>query len=130
MSGQIHELSSPQSLALSHDGRMVAVADTGNNRVRIYSAGSGRLIQQFGMRGRGNGQIERPMGVAWDPVGPGASEGLLPLLVLDEGRVQVFSSAGEFLRSIDVRGVTNIGAVEGHVMMYENNSVSSCILKK
>ena len=25
-------MSSPQSLALSHDGRMVAVADTGNNR--------------------------------------------------------------------------------------------------
>ena len=35
-------------------------------RVRVYTTGSGRSLLQLGMKGRGNGQLERPISVAWD----------------------------------------------------------------
>ena len=69
--------------------------------MRIYSANSGRLLQSFGVRGRGGGQLERPADVCYDRKGN--------LVVLDEGRVQVFTKKGEFIRAQTVKN--NLHAV-------------------
>ena len=62
--GAVQELAAPLAVALSPDGKTLAVADTGNHRwprtpatfhprIRIYSANSGRPILSFGARGEG-----------------------------------------------------------------------------
>ena len=42
----------------------------------------------------GNGQLEKPVGVAWDQRGN--------ILVLDTERIQVFSGQGEWIRGVQV----------------------------
>ena len=121
--GAVQELAAPLAVALSPDGKTLAVADTGNHRwprtpatfhprIRIYSANSGRPILSFGARGEGEarggasagpGQLERAAGVAWDARGN--------LLVLDTARLQVgragrhsqvFTPTGEWIRTVQV----------------------------
>eukprot|EP00090_Calanus_glacialis_P006939 TRINITY_DN15420_c0_g1_i1.p1 TRINITY_DN15420_c0_g1~~TRINITY_DN15420_c0_g1_i1.p1 ORF type:complete len:649 (-),score=159.41 TRINITY_DN15420_c0_g1_i1:13-1755(-) len=120
--GYIQELSSPGGIALSVDGKAVAVADTGNCRIKIYSANSGRSLQCFGMRGRANGQLEKPIDVSWDTQGH--------LLVLDEGRVQVFTENGEFLRAVKVKEhLTGMSAIGQCVLLSDTYCVNKMIWK-
>ena len=135
--GYIQELSSPGGIALSVDGKAVAVADTGNCRqdngsylfssylflrIKIYSANSGRSLQCFGMRGRANGQLEKPIDVSWDTQGH--------LLVLDEGRVQVFTENGEFLRSQKVKeNLNGMSAIGQCVLLSDTYCVTKFIWK-
>ena len=91
-------------------------------RIRIYSANSGRALQCFGMRGRANGQLEKPIDVSWDTQGH--------LLVLDEGRVQVFSETGEFLRSQKVKeNLNGMNAIGQCVLLYDTYCVTKFIWK-
>ena len=70
--GAVQELAAPQAVALSPDGKTLAVADTGNHRwqplpatalcrIRIYSANSGRPILSFGARGEGEAWGGQPV---------------------------------------------------------------------
>ena len=45
----------------------VYVVDTGNDRVQKFT-GAGAYIDQWGGYGSGNGQINRPLGVAVDGI--------------------------------------------------------------
>ena len=69
----------------------ISATDVYSCRVRIYSANSGRLLQTVGVPGRGGGQLCKPVDVCYDGRGH--------LVVLEEGRVQVFSKKGEFIRA-------------------------------
>jgi len=112
----VQELQSPQGLSLSPDGKNIAVADTGNHRVRIFSAKSGRPIQSFGMRGDGNGQLEKPVSLTFDPKGN--------ILVLDNERIQVFSGTGEWIKGVPMRDSLNgLTMADTSLLLYDTYSV-------
>lgn len=55
-------------LAIDNRNGDVYVVDTGNNRVQRFDR-DGRFISEFGNAGRGNGQFDRPYGIAIDKDG-------------------------------------------------------------
>ena len=59
-------MSRPEDVSVSGDGNTIAVADTGNNRVRLYTI-KGQTLSVIGMRGKGNGQFDLPLAVAITP---------------------------------------------------------------
>jgi len=120
--GYSHDLSTPGGLALSVDGKAVAVADTGNHRIRVYSANSGRSLQCFGLRGKANGYLEKPIDVCWDTQGH--------ILVLDDGGIQVFTEKGEFVRVVKTKEQSNgMSAIGQCVLLYETYHVNKLIWK-
>ena len=60
------EMSQPEDVSVSSDGNTIAVADTGNNRVRLYTI-KGQQLSVIGMRGKGNGQFDLPLAVVITP---------------------------------------------------------------
>ena len=91
-------------------------------RVRIYSAWSGRSLQCWGRQGKGAGQLEKPVSVCWDSQGH--------LLVLDEGRVQVFTQAGEFIRAVKVKEhLCDISALGQFVLLANTYSINKFVWK-
>jgi serine/threonine-protein kinase len=88
--------SHPQSLTLDTNDN-IFVADTGNNRIRVFSP-AGKIINKFGNHGARLGEFNGPSVLTMDNAGN--------LLVLDEKnfRVQVFSSRGVFKNKFGKRG--------------------------
>ena len=89
--GQLHI---PYGVAILHGSSpsnfLVYVADTYNNRIAVFNA-SGQFVSEFGQSGSGNGQLNFPIGLAFD-----ASNNLV---VTDEfnNRLQKFSSGGIYM---------------------------------
>lgn len=92
------------------NGSNVVVADTGNNRVEVFSA-AGVFLRTFGSLGSGNGQLNGPAGVAIDTAHGGN------ILVADPGnhRVDVFSPTGSFIRAIGNGPGTGNGQLGGPI---------------
>ena len=80
------------------------VTDGGNNRVQEFNA-AGEYQGQFGSKGTGNGQFERPEGIAADP-----ATGTLYVSDTGKNRVEAFSANGTFLSAF-----CSEGTGEGHV---------------
>ncbi|WP_374688856.1 6-bladed beta-propeller [Promineifilum sp.] len=80
----------PNAIAIS--GTTLAVADTENNRIAFYNTTNGSFIRWLGAQGTGNGQFDRPNGVAYDAAGN--------LYVADtwNHRIQVFNASLTYLR--------------------------------
>ncbi|HVW19013.1 MAG TPA: hypothetical protein VHB30_12280 [Solirubrobacteraceae bacterium] len=101
------QLDSPLSLEVGADGR-VYVADTGNTRVSVFSAG-GSWLFSFGSAGTGAGQFAGVRDVAVDPATG-------DILATDRGSVSIpvnqrysrFTSSGAFIRTVG-RGVRDGG---------------------
>jgi DNA-binding beta-propeller fold protein YncE len=87
----------PRDVAVDALGR-VYVADTGNKRVRVYTA-EGQFIRDIGSGGSGEGQLDEPAGLTIDNENN-------RLYVADtwNQRVSVFSLEGEPLFQFNVRG--------------------------
>jgi DNA-binding beta-propeller fold protein YncE len=81
------ELRTPFAVAAS--GGRVYVADFGNDRVQIFGP-DGAVLDSFGSRGSGEGQLLRPAGVAV------ASDGTVYVADHFNDRIQRFSSDGHF----------------------------------
>jgi DNA-binding beta-propeller fold protein YncE len=73
------------------DSGNLLVADTDNSRVSVFNLNGG-FIRTIGSLGTGNGQFDRPMGVAVSSTGE--------IFVADtwNHRIQVFSATGTYLR--------------------------------
>ena len=80
----------------AHDNRLV-VADTGNNRIDVFSA-TGTELFSFGSYGTANGQFNTPREVAVD----GASN----IYVVDtaNNRIQAFNSSGTWVWTVGTSG--------------------------
>jgi serine/threonine-protein kinase len=88
--------SHPQSLALDTNDN-IFVADTGNNRIRVFNP-AGKIINKFGNHGARLGEFNGPSDLKMDNAGN--------LLVLDEKnfRVQMFTPRGVFKNKFGKRG--------------------------
>lgn len=87
----------PRAVVVDREGR-VYVADTGNKRIRVYTA-TGEFARDIGSGGSGPGQLDEPTGLAIHPDGR--------LFVADtwNRRVSVFNTNdGAFMYSFNVRG--------------------------
>ena len=78
---------------------MIAVADTGNDRVQVFNATSAALVLKIGAPGSGDGQLNAPQGVAYSAAG-----GRIAVADTGNDRVQVFSAGGVHIRSIGAPG--------------------------
>ena len=80
---------------------MLAVADTGNDRVQVFYSG-GTFAGKFGASGAADGQFNAPQAAAYSPNGR-------MLAVADTGndRVQIFDAAGAHVRTIGSPGAAD-----------------------
>ena len=86
----------PRDLALDGEGR-VYVADTGNKRVRVYSA-EGEWLLDVGEGGSDAGQLDEPSGLALHP------DGRLFIAEFWNRRISVFERDGGFRQQFPLRG--------------------------
>ncbi len=95
-------------------GEEIFVSDSGNHRIQVFDR-DGRFLRTFGERGSGPGQLDRPMHIDARegelyvaeldrPMHIDAREGELYVAEYLNDRVQVFSLAGEPLRTVGSAG--------------------------
>lgn len=85
----------PRDLKIGPDG-LVYVADTGGKRIRVYTP-EGEWVHDIGSGGAGLGQVDEPVGLAFNPV----SRELYVAEAWNK-RIQVFDLSGMPLRTFDV----------------------------
>ncbi|MFN8376144.1 MAG: TIGR03663 family protein [Anaerolineae bacterium] len=86
----------PRDAVVDSEG-YVYVADTGNKRVRVYTA-QGTYVRDIGSAGSGDGQLDEPVGLAIDN-----ERHEIYVAEWWNQRVSVFSLEGVFQRSFEVR---------------------------
>jgi aldose sugar dehydrogenase len=90
-SGADGQMRAPAGIALDQEGN-VYVADTGNNRIQVFSS-NGTFITKWGGQYSGaDGQMRAPAGIALD-----SSSGNVYVADTGNNRIQVFSSNGTFI---------------------------------
>ena len=87
----------PRGLAFDESEGLLYVADTGNNRIKLFSA-EGTPIQTVGGRGDRPGEFDAPIGLA---IGP---NGRLYVADSQNCRIQVFDRGFRFVESWGRRG--------------------------
>eukprot|EP00794_Sanderia_malayensis_P018206 gene18206-20024_t len=102
--GQSDDNYEPWGVATNQAGSII-VSDHNNHRIQVFDK-NGKLMYEFGSRGKGDGELWYPAGVAVHEDGS--------IYVADHGnhRIQVFNSDGEFLDKFCTRG-TGDGQLKG-----------------
>ena len=75
----------------------IAVTDSGNHRVRIFSS-DGNYLRSFGRRGNKHGEFNYPRGIAFH------KNGNMFVVDNDNFRIQIFSGEGEYISSFSAKG--------------------------
>ena len=89
-------LDGPSGVAVNERNE-IAVIDTFNNRIQIFSS-DGTYLRSFGKEGDKQGEFNNPVGIAFD------KNGHIVVVDSDNHRVQFFSEQGEFLNQFGERG--------------------------
>ncbi|HTC19808.1 MAG TPA: NHL repeat-containing protein, partial [bacterium] len=96
------DLEAPDGIAVNSAGTSIYVADTGNQRIQVFSP-SGTFLTQWGGPGIGsNGTFDMPAGVALD------ASGNVYVADLGTGLVQVFTPSGAFMTEWDATQDTSL----------------------
>ncbi len=92
----VGQLNSPAGVCADDD--VIAVSEAGAHRISVFSRGDGARLRRFGSKGRGDGQLDFPLGLCF-------MSGHRHVAVADSSndRVSVFSVEGEFVRHVGVR---------------------------
>jgi aldose sugar dehydrogenase len=94
-------LTSPEGVAINPSSGNVYVADTGNNRIQVFSS-NGTFVSKWGEQGTTDGMLRSPEGVAINP-----SSGNVYVADTGNNRIQVFSSNGTFISKWGEQGTTD-----------------------
>jgi len=94
-------LEMPNDLLVDGKGQ-VYVGDSRADRVRVFDA-DGAWVRDIGESGDGEGQLRFPTALALDPEPPGGREPELFVADQANGRVQVFTVHGQWLRQLGER---------------------------
>ena len=81
----------PWDIAVDFSRRNIAVADTSNNRIQIFSS-DGHFLREFGRMGNGGEILEEPGSLAFTKSGN--------LIVIDSTHVSLFTEDGLFIKHI------------------------------
>lgn len=117
------QLSFPAGIAIDPGDGELFVADTGNNRVQVFSP-TGTFARQFGSLGTAVGQFAGPLAVGVSPTAP------FDVYVADSGnnRVQRFTNDGTFVSQFGTGQVQGPRAIafdhSGNVYVGTNQAVS------
>jgi K319-like protein/Big-like domain-containing protein/NHL repeat-containing protein/6-bladed beta-propeller protein len=95
------QLGFPQGLAIDSSRGAIYVADTGNNRIEMFST-NGTFIKKWGTPGSGNGQFNNPSAIAVDP-----SRGFIYVADSFNYRIEKFNTDGTFINTWGSRGFDN-----------------------
>lgn len=103
--GRLHTPQWPVAVSPRADLQgLVFVSDTGNDRVQVFER-TGKLVRVIGGHGSADGQLDRPMGLAFDPSGS-------ILLVAENGnrRISAFAAGnGRFMARLAEAGAAGGG---------------------
>lgn len=105
----------PSGIAVSSAGE-VFVADTGNHRIQVFD-GQGMYLREIGRPGVGPEEFSAPAALA-------ATKTQLLVAEADQARVQVFTLAGQFVRTIGgLRRATGVaGDDQGNVFVADGGA--------
>jgi DNA-binding beta-propeller fold protein YncE len=98
--GQAGELSNPTGVAVSPDQTRLFVADSREHRIAVFDIVDGTLLQTFGRKGRGEGELFFPTSVIF------SREGELCVVDQMNARIVVYTEAGEFVDSFGEEGTS------------------------
>lgn len=96
-------LNHPEDVNINFEGTMIVVADTGNNRVKLFDL-DGQALREFGMKGSGHGMFEYPTCAVFHPV-----SNVILVGDSENHRIQAFTELGGYLKSYNgYQGISNI----------------------
>ncbi|KAL9984456.1 hypothetical protein ACROYT_G006749 [Oculina patagonica] len=81
----------PHGISVNENTDRIAVADSGNNRVQIFSA-DGSYLREFGQKGIKAERLRDPRSVAFTKNGD--------VIVFQPGKISLFSENGQFIKHI------------------------------
>ena len=87
-----------------NDRDEIAVAECWNHRVSVFSS-DGAHLRSFGKRGKNNGELNAPSGIAFDSLGN------IAVADCNNHRVQVFDRNGKFLRKFGEYGILDLKSI-------------------
>ena len=93
------EFKDPHGVAIHPQNGLIYVSDTKNHRIQVINHNLTKCNNTFGTKGRKEGQLHEPYGLAFD------STGNVYVTDHQNHRIQVFTAEGEFLRQIGKEGV-------------------------
>lgn len=96
--GTENELNNPQGI--SYFNNKIYVSDTGNDRVVVFDANSGAVLNKFGSTGSGSGEFIRPIGIY-------ANDSLIYVVDNGNNRVLIFDKDGAPISSFGSYGNGN-----------------------
>lgn len=105
----------PRDIAIDAEGN-VYVADTGNKRIRVYTA-SGQYIRDIGSGGSALGELDEPSGIAI------SADGRLYIADTWNRRISVFSTDGSFLATYPVRAWYDVQGSRPYIAVDPNRPV-------
>jgi hypothetical protein len=98
-----------RGIAVGPYGDLVYIADTGNNRIEVFTP-EGIFLSKWGHFGKGSGDFDKPVAITTD------SDGFVYVADNGNGLVQKFSETGTFVLQWSVPGVIGVAADKsGHV---------------
>jgi len=119
---KVFESSDIRGLARLDENRYL-VSNAGDNVIAVID-GEGKLIQQFGESGSGEGQLNKPSGIDWSHNGR--------LYVADTGnnRISVFGLDGVYIRSIGQAGLDKEQRLVEPVKVFVDRNERVYVLEK
>ena len=98
------EFDTPYDVAITPDGTQIAVSDSANHRIQMFS-NAGEFLNAFGTQGSGVEQFNTPKGLAFDP--------FAALYVVDSGNNRVTIADDESIRDV----VSGFGTAVGKLQL-------------
>jgi hypothetical protein len=100
-----YAFNAPHDVAVSPDGQIISVSDSGNHRIQQYAATNGAYIAGFGSSGSDVGQFNAPKGLTYDSYGT--------LYIVDSGNDRIVLAQDSAVMGATGSGGNGLGQFSG-----------------